>query len=161
MSPNPTTRPVKLVFAALLALCAARIHAADGLPKRHAIGELTRTAVIPLGKTADWVAITPDAVWVGSTGPFAVHRIDPKTNRRVATLRRPGNGLWRALGPALRRLISASRKGRSQLRSTGARFSYGSRRCGGRDRREPGQHLAHHRPTGHARTPRSRHRRAA
>lgn len=90
MSPNPTTRPVKLVFAALLALCAARIHAADGLPKRHAIGELTRTAVIPLGKTADWVAITPDAVWVGSTGPFAVHRIDPKTNRRVATVRLPG-----------------------------------------------------------------------
>jgi hypothetical protein len=35
------------------------------------IGELKRTATIHLGKTADWVAITADAVWVGSTGPFA------------------------------------------------------------------------------------------
>ncbi len=47
---------------------------------------LKRTAVIHLGKTADWVAVTPDAVWVGSTGPFAVHRIDPHTNTRVATV---------------------------------------------------------------------------
>lgn len=45
---------------------------------------------IHLGKTADWVAITPDAVWVGSTGPFAVHKIDPKTNARVATVRLGG-----------------------------------------------------------------------
>jgi virginiamycin B lyase len=43
-----------------------------------------------LGKTADWVAITPDAVWVGSTGPFAVHRIDPVTGGRVATVRLRG-----------------------------------------------------------------------
>src|ERR1700684_3723144 len=51
----------------------------------RSIGELKRTATIHLGKTADWVAITADAVWVGSTGPFAVHRIDPTTNTRVAT----------------------------------------------------------------------------
>ena len=56
----------------------------------RSIGELRKTATLHLGKTADWVAIAPDAVWVGSTGPFAVHRIDPKTNRRVATVKLPG-----------------------------------------------------------------------
>ncbi len=43
-----------------------------------------------MGKTADWVAITADAVWVGSTGPFAVHRIDPAANRLVASVNLPG-----------------------------------------------------------------------
>ena len=54
------------------------------------IAELHPTAVIQLGKTADWVAVTPDAVWVGSTGPNAVHRIDPKTNKVVATVELAG-----------------------------------------------------------------------
>jgi virginiamycin B lyase len=53
---------------------------------RRDVRELTPTATLHLAKTADWVAVTPDAVWVGSTGPYAVHRIDPKTNRRVATV---------------------------------------------------------------------------
>ena len=76
---------------------------APGIAPRS-ISELTVTAKIHLGKTADWVAVTPDAVWVGSTGPFAVHRIDPKTNTRVATVKLPGepcaglatgfNSLW-------------------------------------------------------------------
>jgi virginiamycin B lyase len=57
---------------------------------RKEISELSPTATIHLGKTADWVAITPDAVWVGSTGPFAVHKIDPRTNTRVATVRLDG-----------------------------------------------------------------------
>jgi len=52
----------------------------------RSIGELKPTATLHLGKTADWVTITSDAVWVGSTGPFAVHRIDPKTNNLVATV---------------------------------------------------------------------------
>jgi len=52
----------------------------------RSIAELTPAATLTLGKTADWVAITPDAVWVGSTGPFAVHRIDPKTNHVVASV---------------------------------------------------------------------------
>jgi streptogramin lyase len=50
------------------------------------ISELQPTAVIQLGKTADWVAIAPQAVWVGSTGPNAVHRIDPRTNKLTATV---------------------------------------------------------------------------
>jgi virginiamycin B lyase len=68
------------------------------------IGELRPTIVIHLGKTADWVAIGRDAVWVGGTGPDAVHRIDPRRNREVATVALPGEpcaglaigfgGLW-------------------------------------------------------------------
>jgi virginiamycin B lyase len=58
---------------------------------RRSIGELQPTAVIHLGKTADWVAISPDGVWVGSTGPFAVHKIDPQTNKRVATVQLRAN----------------------------------------------------------------------
>jgi virginiamycin B lyase len=57
---------------------------------RRAMGELIPLATIHLGKTADWVAITPDAVWVGGTGPFAVHKIDPQTNLRVATVKLQG-----------------------------------------------------------------------
>lgn len=47
-------------------------------------------ATFSLGKSADWVAITPDAVWVASTGPFAVHRIDPGADKRVASVTLPG-----------------------------------------------------------------------
>jgi streptogramin lyase len=60
------------------------------LPLPRSINELTSTATIHVGKTADWVAITADAVWVGSTGPFAVHRIDPRNNKLVATVVLPG-----------------------------------------------------------------------
>src|ERR1700724_1348456 len=63
---------------------------AERLVAPRSIGELKRTATIHLGKTADWVAIAADAVWVGSTGPFAVNRIDPTTNRRVATVKLQG-----------------------------------------------------------------------
>jgi virginiamycin B lyase len=60
------------------------------LPPRRSISELTPAATIHVGKTADWVAVTADAVWVGSTGPYAVHRIDPKTNRLTASVALPG-----------------------------------------------------------------------
>jgi streptogramin lyase len=50
------------------------------------MSELKPTVTLHLGKTADWVAITPDAVWVASTDPYAVHRIDPRTNTEVATV---------------------------------------------------------------------------
>jgi virginiamycin B lyase len=56
----------------------------------RSIAELAPVATIKLGKTADWVAVTLDAVWVGSTGPFAVHRIDPKTNSLAASVAIPG-----------------------------------------------------------------------
>jgi virginiamycin B lyase len=56
----------------------------------RSIAELVPLATIKLGETADWVAITADAVWVASTGPFAVHRIDPKTNSLAASVILPG-----------------------------------------------------------------------
>jgi virginiamycin B lyase len=46
-----------------------------------AMSDLKVAATLQIGKTADWVAITPDKVWVGSTGPFAVNEIDPSTNQ--------------------------------------------------------------------------------
>lgn len=81
-----------VVTMALLASSGTSLVFGDAAPviAPRAVDELRRTATLHLGKTADWVAITPDAVWVGSTGPFAVHRIDPKTNKRVATVKLPG-----------------------------------------------------------------------
>lgn len=52
--------------------------------------KLKPVATLQVGKTADWVVITPDAVWVGSTVPNAVHRLDPATNREVARVTVPG-----------------------------------------------------------------------
>lgn len=57
---------------------------------QHPITELHPTALLHLGKTADWVAFTADAIWVGSTGPDAVSRIDPKTNTVTATVKLDG-----------------------------------------------------------------------
>ncbi|MBV8123630.1 MAG: hypothetical protein JO370_06070, partial [Paucibacter sp.] len=71
--------------AALLAMSGAQAQVAQ-----KAIGKLVPTTIIPLGKTADWVEVTTDAVWVGSTGPNAVHRIDPLTNRIAAAYELPG-----------------------------------------------------------------------
>ena len=51
---------------------------------------LKPSATIKVGGTADWVLITDDAVWVASTNPYAVQRIDPATNRIVAAVRVPG-----------------------------------------------------------------------
>jgi streptogramin lyase len=73
--------------AAALALLSASLCSAAAA---RDIAELEVLATFHLGKTADWVAITADAVWVGSTGPFAVHRIDPAANRLVASVNLPG-----------------------------------------------------------------------
>jgi hypothetical protein len=75
----------------LLLACLANALATSGIAASVLdIGELNPEARLKLGKTADWVAISPNAVWVGSTGPFAVHRIDPATNQRVASVTLPG-----------------------------------------------------------------------
>ncbi len=77
-----------------------------GLPSatRHSMSELTPIARIHLGKTADWVAIGEDVVWVGTTGPDGVARIDTRSNRVAAAIPLPGEpcaglalgfgGLW-------------------------------------------------------------------
>ena len=88
-------RRIGIAAALAIAVGASAASAAqdDGMaraPVPRAIGELTPAATIHLGKTADWVAVTDDAVWAAAAGPFAVHRIDPKTNQRVASVALPG-----------------------------------------------------------------------
>lgn len=51
-----------------------------GLPVARPMTSLPVAAVIPIAKSADWVAITAAGVWVGSSGPNAVSFIDPATN---------------------------------------------------------------------------------
>src|ERR1022692_858773 len=48
------------------------------------------TATFKVGGTADWVLVTDNAVWVASTKPYAVLRIDPATNTIVATVKVSG-----------------------------------------------------------------------
>jgi len=48
---------------------------------------LKSSATIKVGGTADWVLVTGDAVWVATTHPFAVLRIDPATNTIVASVK--------------------------------------------------------------------------
>lgn len=45
------------------------------------------TATFKVGGTADWVLVTDNAVWVASTKPYAVRRIDPAINGIVATVK--------------------------------------------------------------------------
>lgn len=57
--------------------------AAPVAPQRVAtrpLSDLKIAATISIGKTADWVAVTSDRVWIGSTGPYAVNEIDPHTH---------------------------------------------------------------------------------
>jgi streptogramin lyase len=79
---------MKPVVAAAMAAILAALSPAHA--ERHPVGELTPTATLRLGKTADWVAIADDAVWVGSTGPNAVIQIDPRKNSLGATMLLPG-----------------------------------------------------------------------
>ncbi len=53
------------------------------------MSELKVAAIIPIGKVADWVAVTPQGVWVGSKKPNSVKVIDPDTNQ-VTSIDLPG-----------------------------------------------------------------------
>jgi virginiamycin B lyase len=103
-SPRGISSKWPLLLIAVASTCGNASPADVSAETRHPISELTPTAKIHLAKTADWVAITDDAVWVGTTGPEGVAQIDPRTNSRVATIPLPGNpcaglavdfgGLW-------------------------------------------------------------------
>jgi virginiamycin B lyase len=67
---------VGLCMAASLATAAVAADVAT-----HAMSDLKIAAVIPIGKISDWVAITPQGVWVGAKKPNAVKHIDPETNQ--------------------------------------------------------------------------------
>jgi virginiamycin B lyase len=78
------------VIVTLAISATTSLWAAEAVVSRRKFDDLKLTTTIHLGKTADWVATTTDAVWVGSTGPFAVHKIDPNTNTEVATVKLDG-----------------------------------------------------------------------
>jgi streptogramin lyase len=59
-------------------------------PVRRRFSDLEPAVTLHVGKTADWVQIAGGAVWVGSTGPNAINRIDPNSNRITATVALPG-----------------------------------------------------------------------
>lgn len=62
-----------------------------GLPGiQAAFSSLKPSATFKIGNDADWVLITDDSVWVTSSDPPSVHRIDPKTNKEVAVVKMPG-----------------------------------------------------------------------
>jgi virginiamycin B lyase len=48
------------------------------------------SAMIKVGGTADWILVSGNAIWVASTKPYAVLRIDPATNRIVARVKLSG-----------------------------------------------------------------------
>jgi virginiamycin B lyase len=65
------------------------------------MSELKPIFNLPVGKLSSWVEVTPAAVWVASEQPNAIHRIDPKTNKKVADIALPGDpcaGLAAGLG---------------------------------------------------------------
>ena len=74
---------------ALAAILPMLLTAASWAAPARDIRELAPSALLNLGKTADWVAVGERAVWVASTGPYAVHRIDPNTNQVVARVELP------------------------------------------------------------------------
>jgi virginiamycin B lyase len=83
---------IRVASSVILAILAtANLRAAEAAVAQKKIDDLKPTKIIHLGKTADWVATTTDAVWVGSTGPFAVHKIDAKTNIKIATVKLNGS----------------------------------------------------------------------
>ena len=51
---------------------------------------LKPSVTLKIGGSADWVLVTGDSVWVASSKPYAVLRIDPASNRIVAVVRLPG-----------------------------------------------------------------------
>jgi virginiamycin B lyase len=66
--------------------------ARPGIPEvQRPFVDLTPAAVFKIGENADWVQITDDAVWVASSKPASVHRIDPKNNRETAVIPLPGD----------------------------------------------------------------------
>ena len=156
-----------LTRVAIVGFLVAVAHARDASPAQPGLASVQRPfaglkpfATIQVGKTADWVAITADAVWVGSTAPNAVHRIDPTTNREVARVTVPGKpcaGLVPGFGSLWVPLCARQARtceSRSGLESPGrrARIRY---RGGMWDHRFRRQHLVGCRRPGHPRPDRS------
>ena len=91
---------LRLLLLVLIAACetvqAQNSNAGSNVPKpgvkeaQVPFASIRPSATIKIGGTADWVLATDDAVWVASTKPYAVLRIDPATNRITARVKVPG-----------------------------------------------------------------------
>lgn len=95
MSLNPSKFLIFLLASVVIAGPPGSISASDiskpGIKEVQVpYSSIKPTITIKIGGTADWVLVTEDAVWVSSTRPFAVLRIDPATNKIVANIRIPG-----------------------------------------------------------------------
>jgi virginiamycin B lyase len=88
--------PSKFLIFLLASVAIAETQGSNGASKpgikevQVPYSSIKPTATIKIGGTADWVLVAQDAVWVSSTKPFAVLRIDPATNTIVANIRIPG-----------------------------------------------------------------------
>ncbi len=84
----------------LMALCGAATPQTSGpqdkTPKpgvkevQTSFESLKPSATFKIGRTADWVLVTDDAVWIAATKPYSLRRINPTTNKVDATIRLPG-----------------------------------------------------------------------
>lgn len=54
------------------------------------LASLKPSATFKVGGTADWVLLTEDAVWITATKPYSLRRIDPATNKVIASVRLSG-----------------------------------------------------------------------
>jgi glutamine cyclotransferase len=93
------SRPLLLLLIATFGTVSAQNTGAEGNLRKPGIKEvqvpfssITPTVTFKVGGTADWVLVTDNAVWVASTKPYAVLRIDPKLNKIVATINISGEG---------------------------------------------------------------------
>ena len=88
------TRIATAIGFALVCAMASRstpAAAGDESGPHHDIAELTPLARLHLGKSADWVAVTEEAIWVGTKQPNGVAQIDPRSNKAMAAIVLPGN----------------------------------------------------------------------
>lgn len=90
-------RPFALLLVTYLWFAASQVLSASpsiikpGLPGiQRPFFQIEPLAEIPIAKHADWLAVTPDGVWVAGAEPNAVHRIDPATNRDSLSVSLPG-----------------------------------------------------------------------
>src|SRR5947209_8700848 len=86
--------------AALLLVCSAfastpaqrpKAKLKPGVPEvQLPFASLKKSATLKIGRAADWVLITDNAVWIAGTKPYSLQRIDPATNQIVANVSLPG-----------------------------------------------------------------------
>jgi virginiamycin B lyase len=87
---------VLLVFAGLTILIMQTSGSERSVPKpgvkevQVPYSSIKPSVTIKIGGTADWVLVTDHGVWVASTKPYAILRIDPVSNTIVARVRIPG-----------------------------------------------------------------------